>query len=298
VDDLPRAEALLCETVQAPEGVDRATVQWTYQILLWACALQRKWDAAAAALRQSIPFGGPVRLDFCVSMMEEALDRAGKQAQFITFCQEARALYTRAGLPLPLDPWCLQPAIRSDEFSQLMFQDDFDARELRPVWQWHDPIQANAFSLSERPGFLTIRAGPEVDLFPASNLNAPRMLIEVRGDFALETKMAGDWDERVEMGTSGLLLWKDVLNYVCLDKFSMNARYHGSIKLGARIRGEYRNVGRGLLRGHVFHLGWSGRETVSRRCAAVTAFAGRAVARWSSRSRTRCSRACGPRRAW
>jgi len=34
----------------------------------------------------------------------------------------------------------------------------------------------------------------------------------------------------------------------------MDPEHHGSIHLEARIRGEFRIVGRGLLRGHAFHL--------------------------------------------
>ena len=80
------------------------------------------------------------------------------------------------------------------------------------------------------------------------------MLLEVCGDFALETKMVGDWDERDRYGQGGLLVWKDVLNYVRLEKFTMNPLHHSSLQLEARIKGQYQIVGRGLLRGNAFHL--------------------------------------------
>jgi regulation of enolase protein 1 (concanavalin A-like superfamily) len=253
--DLPRAEALLRETLQAPEGLPKEVVQETYAMLMQVCASQGKWDEVTAALRQSIPFGEPsIVLVFCLGTMEEALNRAGKQAEFTAFCEEAKALYAQAGLPLTLNQWFLQPTTPSEEFRQLLFQDEFDAPDLRPEWQWHDPVQASAYSLSENPGHLTLRACPGVDLYPPDNLNAPRMLLEVRGDFALETKMEGDWDERKLLGMGGLLVWKDVLNYVRLEKFSLESSHHGSIQLEARIRGEYQTVGRGLLRGNAFHL--------------------------------------------
>jgi hypothetical protein len=79
------------------------------------------------------------------------------------------------------------------------------------------------------------------------------MLLEVRGDFALETKMEGDWDE-LNGRMSGLLVWKDVLNYVRLEKFTMNPLHHGSLQLEARIKGQHQIVGRGLLGGNAFHL--------------------------------------------
>src|SRR5713101_2049551 len=42
---------------------------------------------------------------------------------------------------------------------------------------------------------LTLRPGRGVDLHPDNDLNAPRLLLEVRGDFALETKTSADRDE-------------------------------------------------------------------------------------------------------
>ena len=253
--ELPQAEVLLRETLQAPEGLPREEVQEIYGMLMEVCAWQGKWEEVAAALRQSIPLGEPIRLVFCLGTMEEALDRAGKQAEFIAFCEEAKVLYAQAGIPLTLNQWYLQPATPSAAFRQLLFRDEFEAPELRAEWHWHDPVQASAYNLSERPGSLTLRAGRGVGLNPSVNLNAPRMLLEVRGDFALETKFMGDWDGRSdEPGPCGLLVWKDVLNYVRLEKFSMGRRRHGSVQLEARIGGEYRVVGRGLLRGNSFHL--------------------------------------------
>jgi regulation of enolase protein 1 (concanavalin A-like superfamily) len=274
---LPRAELLLRETLQAPEVLSEEDVQEAYARLMQVCAMQGKWDEVAAALRQSIPFGAPSTLAHwhpswapspatplatpfgtpgtlahCLGPMEDTLDRAGKQAEFIAFCEEAKALYDHSGLPLPLNQWYLQPATPSQEFRQLLFRDDFDALELRPEWQWHDPAQVSAYSLLEKPGCLTLRAGLGANLWPRSNLNAPRMLLEVRGDFALETQMTGDWD--AHSAISGLLVWKDVLNYVRLEKYSVQRWQHGSIQLEARIGGELQTVGRGLLRGNAFHL--------------------------------------------
>jgi class 3 adenylate cyclase/regulation of enolase protein 1 (concanavalin A-like superfamily) len=253
-DDLPRAEALLRETMLASEGLPKEEAQRTYDALMWVCALQGKWNEVAAALRQSIPFGGCIRLSFCLGVMEDALNRAGKQGEFVAFCEEAKDLYSRAGLPLTLNQWYLESTTPSEEFGQRLFRDEFDTPELRPEWQWNDPVQTNAYGLLDKSGSLTLRAGPGVDLFPHNNLNAPRMLLEVRGDFALETKMEGNWDERVVYGQGGLLVWKDAPNFLRLEKFSMDPEHFGSIQMEARIKGQYQIVGRGLLRGNAFHL--------------------------------------------
>src|SRR5262249_13166381 len=89
---------------------------------------------------------------------------------------------------------------------------------------------------------------------PDTNLNAPRLLVGVQGDFALETRMEGDWDQQEQNGSSGLLVWKDASNFMRLEKFCMDPFHSGSIMLEARIQGEFHAVGRGLLRGDRFFL--------------------------------------------
>jgi hypothetical protein len=104
-DDLPRAEELLRETLHSPDGIPQEHIQQTYATLMQVCALQGKWNEVAAALRQSIPFGVPnssLPIN-CLATMEAALERAGKQAEFMAFCNEAQALYAQAGLPLTLN---------------------------------------------------------------------------------------------------------------------------------------------------------------------------------------------------
>jgi hypothetical protein len=253
--ELPRAEALLRATLAAPEGVASEDLQWTCGMLMHVCALQGSWDGVANALRQSLLFGGPGRwLIYCIGTMEEMLDRVGKHAEFVAFCEEAKVLFARAGVLLPLDQWYLRPAAPSEAFRFRLFRDDFDAPALRPEWQWHDPTRVSAYSLTEKSGHLTLHAGRGLCLRPGDNRNAPRMLLEACGDFALETKMHGDWDERYEVGSGGLLVWQDTLNFVRLEKFTMNSQHHGSIECEAWTGGQYRSLGRGLLRGSVFYL--------------------------------------------
>jgi hypothetical protein len=145
--DLPQAEMRLREMLEAPEGLPMEDIQAAYGRLLQICALQGQWSEAAAVLGQSIPFGQPSTLYRCLGTMEEALNRAGKQAEFIAFCGEAKALYAQAGVPIELNQWYLEPAGPSDEFRQLLFRDEFEAPELGPEWQWHDPVQASSYNL-------------------------------------------------------------------------------------------------------------------------------------------------------
>jgi hypothetical protein len=251
-EELPRAEALLRRTLQAPDGVPREVVHDTYRWLMWVCALQQKWDEVTAALRQCLPYRYPSVVNWCLGAMEEALHRAGKQAEFIAFCEKAKALCAQAGLPLALNQWYLQPVAPSEEFRQLLFRDDFAAPELRPEWQWHDPAQVSTYSLSERPNHLTLRPGSGVDLGPDNNLNAPRMLLEARGDFALETKIVGHREKR-SSGLSGLLVWMSVLNFLRLDRWPLDLQ-GGHIRLEARVAGDQALFGRGQLWGDSYYL--------------------------------------------
>jgi pentatricopeptide repeat protein len=249
--DLPRAEGLLRQTLREPHGLPRPQTQRAYGALMNVCVQQGRWAEAAAVFRESLTRGGPALQDlfWCLSAMENTLADEGKHAAFAAFCEEAQTLLARAGLQLSLNQWYLEPVEPSGEFRPLRCHDDFDAPHLADEWQWHDPSQASAYSLTDRPGYWTLRAAPGTDLWPSFNLNAPRVLREVRGDFALETRMEGDWDERQEPTNSGLLVWKDALNYLRLDKFSMSPWHNGDIMLEARVKGEYLHFGRGRLRG-------------------------------------------------
>lgn len=129
-NDHPRAEALLREALQAPEGLAREDLRATYRELIEVCAAQGKWNDVAAALRQSIPFGGPGSLAACLAIMEDALNRAGKPAEFIGFCDEIKTLYAQARLPMALHQWYLEPARPSEQFRQLLFRDEFEAPDL------------------------------------------------------------------------------------------------------------------------------------------------------------------------
>ena len=54
--------------------------------------------------------------------------------------------------------------------------DDFSARQLQPVWQWnHVPVD-DMWSLSQRPGFLRLRALPAPDLWRARNTLTQRAM--------------------------------------------------------------------------------------------------------------------------
>lgn len=263
--ELGCAEALLRQMLDTPITLNRQEARDAYELLVEACARQGKWQEAAVAFRHCLTAGGPqvVVPSRCLSLMENTLDREGRRADFVAFCDEARSLLDEAGIQTSLNQWYLAPARPSDRFDELIFHDDFDSPELRAEWQWHDPIQCSRYSLSDRPGHLILYSRRESDLWPTNNLNAPRLLLEVRGDVALETRVEGTWDHFT--GSTGLLIWKDVRNFLRFDKMGMSTWHYGDLSLEGRVNGEYLLFGRGRLPGETYYLRV---ERTSRRLAA------------------------------
>jgi regulation of enolase protein 1 (concanavalin A-like superfamily) len=251
--DLPRAAALLRQVLDSREGMDPGrAVQ-----LAGVYARLGKWNESMAIVREIIAAGGggsetrwSHNLYWSLALLEEPLEAQGRQAEFIAFCDDARRLLSQTGVADPLlAQWYLTPAEPGARFSQVAFQDDFEGPALREEWQWYDPLRVNAYRLGERAGRLTLRAAEG-----ALGLTAPRLLLEVRGEFVLEARIEGNWDDRNRPGGSGLLVCLDSRNGLSLDKHSMDDLNYGSVGLFATIQGEFRTVGRGLLRGNAFHL--------------------------------------------
>ena len=139
-------------------------------------------------------------------------------------------------------------------FRDIVFLDEFDT--LRPVWQWIDPKKdcrrelgrpATGGILREREGWLEIHVGPNHDLWwgpngQGGNMDAPRMLQPLSGDFALEVKMTSS-QQRKEHG--GILVWKNDSRFVRLDKTSSLHAFRGDIRFETHVNRRYRAIGRG-----------------------------------------------------
>ena len=143
------------------------------------------------------------------------------------------------------------------KFREIVFLDEFDT--LRPVWQWIDPRgdckrqlgrpQAGGVLL-DREGWLEMHVGPDHDLWwgtdgrgeGGGNMDAPRMVQEVSGDFALEVKMTCS-EQRKEHG--GILVWKNDNRFVRLDKTSSLHGFRGDIRFEAHVNRRYNAIGRG-----------------------------------------------------
>ena len=152
---------------------------------------------------------------------------------------------------IKLESWVSGGAGR---FRDIVFQDEFDT--IRPVWQWIDPRgdcrrelgrPATGGILREREGWLEVHVGPNHDLWwgpngRGGNMDAPRMVQPVSGDFALEIKMTSS-QQRKEHG--GILVWKDENRFVRLDKTSSLHAFRGDIRFETHVNRRYRAIGRG-----------------------------------------------------
>ncbi len=134
----------------------------------------------------------------------------------------------------------------SSEFDRVIFQDEFDGVQMRPEWRWEDP--KGGASWTERQGYLEMRVEPGQDLWHGNppgqggNMDAPRLLQTVSGDFSIETRIRVTPQLR-EHG--GLLVWKDPNAFVRLEKTSGPHAFRGDVRFERHVNRVYSLVGRG-----------------------------------------------------
>jgi hypothetical protein len=140
------------------------------------------------------------------------------------------------------------------KFRDIVFLDEFDT--LKPVWQWVDPRgdcvrqigQPMAGGiLRQRSGWLELHVGPNHDLWwgpdgRSGNMDAPRMLQPISGNFAVELKMTPS-EQNKEHG--GILIWKDTERFIRLDKTSALHGFRGDIRFETHVNRRYSAIGRG-----------------------------------------------------
>ena len=102
-----------------------------------------------------------------------------------------------------------------------------------PGWgQTYDPDHDCTFSTVDRPKSLSILVPPTPHDLSAElgQVNAPRVLQEMEGDFSVQVKVCGAINPvapgnvpgRVSFQSGGLLLWSDRINYIRLERAAIN----------------------------------------------------------------------------
>ena len=132
----------------------------------------------------------------------------------------------------------------SGEFTELVFEDEFIGNRMRPEWRWEDPQGGGAWA--ERQGYLEMRTDPGQDLWHGNgsggDMSAPRLLMRVPGDFAIETRMRITPQLR-EHG--GLLIWKNANRFLRLEKTSGPHAFRGDVRFERHVGRSFNLRGRG-----------------------------------------------------
>jgi len=126
----------------------------------------------------------------------------------------------------------IETTTRAESELSTGFCDYFTSPSLNSGWTWVDPLGDSSHSLTANPGHLrlyTPDGGHDLYL----NLNAPRMLQPISGDFVATTKVTMYSDYSYQ--GAGLLIWQDSDNYIRLE---LNGPHHG-INYVHRIDGVY-----------------------------------------------------------
>lgn len=176
----------------------------------------------------------------------------------------------------------------SGEFTEMVFEDEFIGNEMRPEWRWVDPQGGGGWS--ERQGYLEMRTDAGQDLWHGPNgrggdMTAPRLLMEVSEDFAIETRMRISPQLR-EHG--GLIIWKNENQFLRLEKTSGPHAFRGDVRFERHAWRRFALVARGGMR-NVRELFLR----LERRGNQFTAFASQDGIHWKGVGATRM--AMGPR---
>ena len=133
----------------------------------------------------------------------------------------------------------------SSQFAETVFEDEFNGSIMRPEWVWEDPRGGGSWQ--ERQGFLEMRANPGQDLWwgnppgRGGNMHAPRVLMEISGDFAIETRMRISSSLR-EHG--GLLVWRSPESFLRLEKTCGAHGFRGDVRFEQHVNRVFRLIGR------------------------------------------------------
>lgn len=117
----------------------------------------------------------------------------------------------------------------------LAFADEF-SDGLGAGWEVVDP-PPGASSVAVIGGVLRMTAEPGNDLYANTNLNAPRALRWVEGDFVIETRVA--FEPTAYFHGAGLLAWQDERAFVRLERSFYK---HPGLTFARTVGGEYQNT--------------------------------------------------------
>jgi len=103
------------------------------------------------------------------------------------------------------------------------FYDEFSAPTLDWKWTWLDPRADSSYEYSSGKLRIALTSGGH-DLYPGTNLDAPRMVQSIYGDFTAATLVSADPAHIYQ--AAGLLAWWDEDNFVRLERETLGVSMH------------------------------------------------------------------------
>lgn len=166
-----------------------------------------------------------------LAFLEDLYLRLGDRVGFISFCEA-----TRRNCSTPLQSWHLSaqhPAAIDAEAAELI---DTTA----PAgWCWIDPLQKGRHVMSDR-----LEITPFVGGGFLANVAAPRLMLDVDGDFVFEATLDGGEDPR---RAGGILVYQDDQTLI---RYGSGIDYDDEVTLAVKSTDQgFAVTGRGLLRG-------------------------------------------------
>jgi|GEM_PF-1161819 len=129
--------------------------------------------------------------------------------------------------------WANPSLFMVDTVAAAGFCDDFDGT-LNAGWQWIDPLGDSSYSLVITPGYLRLYTPDgEHDLY--MNMNAPRLLQPITGDFTVTTRLT--IHPQYNYQGAGILVWEDENNFIRLERTLVRG-----VNLGYRINGVFGEI--------------------------------------------------------
>ena len=189
----------------------------------------RRWESAS---------GFPLILSSAFGRIQEALNVAGRSGEFISFCHRLMEERGEELQSMKLHQLYSETEKLSNLFTEVTFSDNFDKPELSSEWTWVNPRRDCSYDIKAAPGWIEIEAAPGCNITDLGNLDAPRLVTEIRGDFAVETKMKAICENTPMVG--GVLVWKGEDGMVRLERSE-----EGKVSLLCKTEGEWRYLGIG-----------------------------------------------------
>jgi DNA-binding SARP family transcriptional activator len=233
---------------RASEEMLRVVGRRLATVLLLAAARRHDWEEWKSVFRASVRWGGPwaITLNPILTEMEGDCLASGQIEVFHALCRRAIADLHEAGRKRPFQEWFLTPAASTLPVPRWEIEERFSGRRAGRRLALHDPTGRSRTDLTTRPGWLSLWPAPGTNLWPESDLNAPRLVIVAgRGDWVAQTHLALPGVDRI---FAGLVVWQNELHFARLE---WQRRFRGGpiVEFEGCFGGPWDAIGRGCLAG-------------------------------------------------